>query len=266
MTSGAPPVIRDARGAPDIGDAVPALWLVLLPALLAPVAVFAAFALAAASPGLGRFALPLCATLAIYPVFAKFVARGRKGAAVIAALLWAASFSAALITHTARDPDAAGPVVLMGPPYREEMFDFIATGSGRESDPGRFVPQHLLHACVFSVVTLLSGGLLGLAMGAVLVGYMSYYVGALASGPHPLEAGLLGWPPWAIVRVVAFVLLGAVLSRPLLQRLQGRRTGLMPDRSDRRTLSIALALLLFDIILKAAFAPMWSTLLRPCLP
>jgi hypothetical protein len=256
MTGAAAPEIREA----------PPRWPIVLPALLAPVAVFAAFALAGASTALGRIALPVFATLAVYPVFAKHVSAGRKGTAVAAALLWAASFSISLITHTARDPDAAGPVVLMGPPYRAEMFEFIATGSGRESDPGRFVPQHLLHTGVFAVVTLLTGGLAGLAMGAVLVGYMSYYVGALASGPHPLEAGLLGWPPWAIVRVVAFVLLGAVLSRPLLLRLKGQRTRLWPDRSDRRTLSIALALLLFDIILKATFAPLWSTLLRPCLP
>jgi len=244
----------------------PRLLLLALPALLAPVAVFAAFVLVSLSPAIGRAALPGLATLAIFPVFARLVAAGRRGAAVTAALLWAASLSVSLITHTMRDPAAAGPGVLMGPPYRDEMFDFIAQGEGRESDPRQFVPQHLLHAGLFAVVTLATGGLLGLAMGAVLVDYMSYYVGALASGPHPLEAALLGWPPWAIVRVVAFVLLGAVLSRPLLLRLAGRRTGLMPGPGDRRTIGVATALLLLDIALKATLAPAWSTLLRPCLP
>jgi hypothetical protein len=237
-----------------------------LPALLAPVAVFGALFVAAFSPAAGRIALPLFATLAIYPVFARCVADGRRAAAITSALLWAVSLSAALIAHTARDPESAGAGILLGPPYRDEMFGYVATGAGRESDPARFVPQHLLHAAIFSVVSLASGGLLGLVMGAVLVGYMSYYVGSLASGPHPLTAGLLGWPPWAIVRVVAFVMLGAVLARPLLVRLRGRPERLLAEGADRRLLGVALALLLLDIILKATFAPAWSQILRPCLP
>jgi hypothetical protein len=95
---------------------------------------------------------------------------------------------------------------------------------------------------------------------------MSYYVGALAAGPHPLTAGLFGWPPWAIVRVVAFVMLGAALARPLLLRLRGRSERLFSEPADRRLLGAALALLLFDIVLKATFAPAWSLILRPCLP
>jgi hypothetical protein len=242
------------------------LLRILLPALLAPVVVFCAFTVAGMSPGAGRIALPGLATLAIYPVFARFVGEGRRAAAILAAVLWAISLSASLITHTARDPQTAGAGVLLGPGYRDEMFDYVASGEGRESDHARFVPQHLLHAGIFAVVTLLSGGVLGLVMGAVLVGYMSYYVGALAAGPHPLTAGLLGWPPWAIVRVVAFILLGAVLSRPLLVRLRGRPERLLAEPADRRLLGIALALLLLDILLKATFAPAWSQILRPCLP
>jgi len=244
----------------------PGLLFVLLPALLAPVAVFLAFAVAAASPAAGRIALPMLATLAVYPVFARCVTEGRRAAAITAALLWAASLSASLITHTARDPAAAGAGVFMGPPYRDEMFAFIASGQGRESDPARFVPQHLLHAGIFAVVTLASGGVLGLLMGAVLVGYMSYYVGALASGPHAMTAGLLGWPPYAVVRVVAFVILGAVLARPLLVRLRGRPERLLAQPADRRLLGTALALLLLDIVLKAVVAPAWAGILRPCLP
>jgi hypothetical protein len=43
----------------------------------------------------------------VYPVFARSVAEGRRAAAILAALLWAASLSASLITHTARDPGTA---------------------------------------------------------------------------------------------------------------------------------------------------------------
>ena len=239
---------------------------VLLPALLAPAAVFLAFAGGSMSPALGRAALPVLATLALYPFFARMVADGRRGAATAAALLWALGLSVSLITHTARDPEVAGRGILMGPPYRDEMFEYVATGIGRESQPGRFIPQHLLHAGLFCVVSILSGGLLGLTMGAVLVGYMSYYVGALAAGPQPLTAALLGWPPWAILRVVAFVLLGTVLARPLLLRLRGPRSAPLFEPADRRILLAAAALLVADIALKTAFATTWANLLRPCLP
>jgi len=240
--------------------------LVLLPAMLAPAAALAAVALAGPWPSLGRAALPALATAAVYPVFAFFVARGARRSAVLSALLWAASLSAAIIVLAARDPEGTGRAVLMGPSYRDEMFQYVASGAGRETDPGRFVPQHLLHAGLFSVVTLLSGGLLGLAMGSALVGYMSFYVGALAGGPHPATAALLGWPPWAIVRVVAFVLLGAVLARPLLVRLRGAPAAPLFEPDDRRLFLAAVLLLIADIVLKTTLAPTWSTLLRPCLP
>ena len=230
--------------------------LPLLPALLAPPAVFAAFSLG------GRLLLPLLATLAVYPPFAGLVMRGRRAAAIVSALLWAASLSVSIIMMTARDPGRAGAVVLNGEAYRDELFAFIAAGAGRESDPARFVPQHALHLGLFAAATLVSGGLLGLAMGAVLLGYMSFYVGSLLAGPAPLLAALFGWPPWATARVVAFILLGALLSRPLLARL-GRRP--IPSQHERRIYLAAVALLILDVALKALLAARWAALLRPCL-
>jgi len=192
------------------------LWVALLPAVLAPLAAILGVASGRA------FLLPILATAAVYPIYARLIVRGRPGAAAIAAILWAASLSASMVTMTARDPGRTAGVVLNGPAYRDEMFAYVASGIGRESQPSRFVPQHLLHLAAFAVLTAATGGLLGLLLGAGLVGYMSFYVGALAAGPEPLRAALFGWPPWAVLRVVAFILLGTVLSRPLLARLTRR--------------------------------------------
>jgi hypothetical protein len=227
------------------------------PAILAPPAV--GLALLLGHP----LVLPLAATAAIWPFFASLLAAGRRGGAVAAALLWAASLSATLIAVTARDPGRVAPIVLRGASYRDEMFSYVATGVGTESTPRLFVPQHLLHAGLFSAATLLSAGVLGLMMGEVLVAYMSYYVGALASGPAPWTGALLGWPPWAVLRVVAFVLLGSVLSRPLLGLVLRRR---VPHPPDRPVVAAALVLLLADLVLKAALATTWAAILRPCLP
>jgi hypothetical protein len=235
--------------------------VVVLPALLAPAAVFLARA------GSGPVLLPLLATLAIYPVLALLIARRRRLAAVAATLLWAASLSASVIALTARRPDAMAPVVLGGAAYRDEMFEFIRTGQGRESDPSRFLPQHLLHLGAICLLAYLSAGLLGIGLGAVLVGYMSFYVGSLAAaGGSPALAFLLGWPPWAILRVVAFVLLGVVLAEPLLLAARRRmRLAAVEVPARRSWYVIVAALLLADATLKYLLAPHWGTLLRRCL-
>jgi hypothetical protein len=196
------------------------------------------------------------------------VLAGRRGAAVLSVLLWAASLSASVIVLTARDPAAAAPVVARGEVYRAEMFAFVRTGAGRESTPALFLPQHAAHLAAFCVLAVASGGLLGLGLGAVLVGYMSFYVGALAAaGGDPVAAYLFGWPPWAILRVVAFVILGVLLSEPLLGAAARRAGRAAPPRA--RVLPAAggaLALLAADVLLKTFLARPWAALLRRCLP
>jgi hypothetical protein len=234
---------------------------VILPAILAPAAVLLA---GAAS---GRVLLPILATLAIYPVLALLLVRGRRRTAAIATLLWAASLSVSVIGLTARRPETMERIVLHGAEYRDEMFGFIRSGHGRESDPARFVPQHVLHLAAFCLLAWVSAGLLGIALGAVLVAYMSFYVGSLAAaGGAPALAFAIGWPPWAILRVVAFVLLGVALAEPLLlaamRRVRTSGTGI----SNRRPWYLtAAALLLADVVLKYLLAPGWAALLRRCL-
>ena len=66
---------------------------------------------------------------------------------------------------------------------------------------------------------------------------------------------LLGWQPWAICRVAAFVVLGVVLAEPLLSRLRPYRyDGL---RAARPYLIAAAAGIAADWILKALLAPDW---------
>ncbi|HZM70806.1 MAG TPA: hypothetical protein VFB95_10630 [Candidatus Cryosericum sp.] len=231
--------------------------LTAIPALLAPAAAGLGFLFG------GRLLLPVLATLAIYPCFALLIVRGRRNAAIAAALLWAASLSVTTILLTVRDPARAGAAILNGDAYRDEMFAFIADGKGRESDPAAFVPLHARHLSLFVLLSAISAGLLGLGMGTVLVGYMSYYVGALAGGPAPLPAALFGWPPWAVVRVVGFIILGTLLSRPLLSRLVRRP---IPAEGEGRLYLLAFALLVLDLLLKWLLAPYWPALLRPCLP
>jgi hypothetical protein len=229
---------------------------VILPPLLAPAATL--LARAAGS----RLLLPILATLAVYPCMAFLVLRGRRLLAASATFLWAVSLSATIIALASRDPETIGRLVVRGAEYRDEMFAFIRAGEGVESDPSRFLPQHALHLAGFVILAVTTGGLAAMFLGSVLVGYMSYYVGALAAAGAPLTAFLLGWPPWAILRVAAYVLLGVALSHPLLAALAGRT---LPFSSRRAWYLAALGLLLADAVLKALLAPTWAALLRPCL-
>jgi hypothetical protein len=155
-------------------------------------------------------------------------------------------------------PEAARDGILHGEAYRQEMLGWVRTGVAPENSPRLFIPQHLLHLGVFLLLTWASGGYLGLVLGAFLVTYMSYFVGsyAAASG-HPLLGSLLAWVPWSVVRVCAFVLLGALFSRPLLARR------VWPfERWEVRLMALAFAGLLVDILVKSFFAPSYGLFLR----
>src|SRR5436305_3706166 len=96
-------------------------------------------------------------------------------------------------------------------------------------------------------------------MGAVLMNYMGHYVGTLAGASrHPILTMVLGWHPWAVIRIVSFVVIGVVLSAPVW-------SGLARARVDRRLavrlLAYAAAGLLVDIVLKTLLAPAWHRLL-----
>src|SRR5204863_1676515 len=139
--------------------------------------------------------------------------------------------------------------VLHGSAYRDEMFAWIRTGVGTEGSPRRFVPQHALHLGAFVLLSLLSASALSIAMGAVLMNYMGFYVASLARAGAPLWAVvLLGWQPWAIARVAAFSVLGVVLAQPLLRRL--RAMGESAPSSTPLMIAAGAALLV-DVVLKA---------------
>ena len=220
------------------------LWLALTPLL----------PLVAAIPYIGRWALPIWAPLTVYPAFAARVRRGDYEAAWQLGVAWAALLSLGVIALVELWPNVAAAGILNGEPYREEMFTWISTGVAPENDWRQFLPIHLEHLALFLLLTWVSGGYLGLSLGAALVGWMSYFVGcfALASG-HPVLGAAAAWVPWSVLRVLAFVLLGALFSRPLLVRR------VWPfARREYLLMALAAAGLVADALIKAALAPVYG--------
>lgn len=223
------------------------LWILLTPFLPLLVAL----------PG-GKWLFPLVAPLTLYPAFAERVRERDTFKAWQLGVAWAVLLSAGVIALVFVMPDAAREGIVNGEPYRQEMFTWINTGAGRENDWHAFLPTHLSHFAIFLVLTWISGGYLGLVLGAVLTGYMSYFVGsyAVASG-QPLLGSLAAWVPWSVVRVLAFVLFGAIFAQPLLLRR------IWPfGRDEHKLMALAASGLLADILLKALAARDYGLFLR----
>jgi hypothetical protein len=156
-------------------------------------------------------------------------------------------------------PAQTDALFLRGRPYRTEMFAWVMTGRGAESSPSQFIPQQTRDAAVFSTLALATGGVLAMPMGAALMNYMGHYVGTLAAASrHPVPTLLLGWHPWAVIRVISFVILGVLLSAPLLSKLFAFR---VQWRSMRPLALVAAAGLVVDVVMKALVAPAWQRLL-----
>ena len=203
--------------------------------------------------------LPILNTLASFPFMVLALKRGDLRLAVARMLLWALTMAVAATLLSYARPAQTDTLFLRGESYRADMFGWVLTGRGAESTPSQFIPQQAGHAVLFSALALVTGGVAAMPMGAVLMNYMGHYVGTLAAASrHPLLTMVLGWHPWAVIRVISFVVIGVVLSAPLLSRLGSFTV----DRRFARMLLLGAGVgLVADIILKTLLAPAWQRLL-----
>jgi hypothetical protein len=195
-----------------------------------------------------------------FPFMIASLRRGRVAEAIWRMLVWSAALAVCATTTSYLGTAEAGRLFLRGESYRREMFEFLRSGDGPEGDIRRFLPQHLAHAAVFCTLALGTGALLAMPLGAMLMNYMAYYVGALgAASAHPWKAMALAWAPWAVIRIAGFVTLGVVLGGPVLARILGFEYRL---RAQWRWIGLAGAALLADVVLKWALAPIWREMIR----
>lgn len=203
--------------------------------------------------------VPVFNAFAGFPFMVAALRRDDIRLAIARMLIWALALGTCATLLSFVRPWRTDSLFLRGGSYRVEMFAWVLTGRGEESDPARFIPKHALHAAGFAAAALATGGVLALAMGAVLMNQMGNYVGTLAAASaHPVATMMLGWHPWAVVRIVSYVAIGVILSAPLLSRLGGFR---FDWRAARPLLGWAGAGLVADIVLKSLLAPAWQRLL-----
>jgi len=190
------------------------------------------------------------------------LSRGQVRRAIAVMLVWALTMGvvSTIMAASGWSRRHDGGELFLRAAYRDEMFQWVRTGVGAESTPSTFVPRHLGYAAVFTATSAATGGVLSMPMGAVLMNQMGEYVGAMAgASAHPFASAVVGWHPWAIVRVTGFVILGVVLSGVVLSRIMRFPYSL---RAERRWLQVGVGLLVLDIALKWTLAPAWATLLK----
>ena len=205
--------------------------------------------------------LPALNALPAYVVMVERLRAGDRRGAVISVLTWAAALAVFGTASFALWPSRLESIVLNGRAYRDEMFAWICTGVGSEGSPRLFLPQHLLHLAAFVALCLATASAFGILMGAVLMNYMSFYVSSLLrAGVPAATVALLGWQPWALCRVAAFCVLGALLAEPLLRRLRPYTSSGLAGAWP--WLLAASAGIVGDWMLKAFLAPTWGLLLR----
>ncbi len=238
------------RGALERFSGSPVAWLYV---------VVAAAASAYAGVQIGHpYLLPMLNAALAYPVFIGGVASGKRVRTVAQMLLWALALSVTTVWLTQHSPFKVEAVTLHGSAYRNEMFSWIRSGVGKESTPTQFLPLHALHFAIFCAAAFLTAGFAALAFGAVLLNYMNFYVGSLIlHTEHRSLAAIVGWPIYAEIRVIGYVVSAVALAE--LSRRVFLRRPLTPGWE--RALGVGLWLVVLDAVVKIAIAPQWRDLL-----
>jgi len=222
---------------------------------------------AAASTALGFWVgkpwlLPLLGAAVPIPLFLKCIRESRPSQAAGWVLYWCIPQSIAVGLAVFLFPERAADVVWRGPAYAAEMLHYIRTGQGAEGSPRLFLPIHARHFALLCVSSFLTFGAGGLVLGTVLLNYMNFYVAELTrQAAMPALAAVVGWPVWAVFRVVGFTLLGAAFAQVSWHLWSKWRGRVITRPLAMKLFYLGLGCVLLDALLKALLAPAWRGLL-----
>src|SRR5207245_9925823 len=99
--------------------------------------------------------VPVLNTLASFPFMVAALRRGNVRLAIARMLVWALAVGVCARLLSYAQPWRTDVLFLRGASYRSDMFAWVLTGRGAESDPARFIPQHVLPASASAARALL---------------------------------------------------------------------------------------------------------------
>lgn len=208
---------------------------------------------------LPAYMVPIVCVLPAYPIMAMRLMNKDRFGAIIYMLLWALILGVSMTLFIYKMPDVATIHILNGEKYKSEMIEWVLTGTGKESNPYQFIPHHIFEFVIFIFFSLISGSSLSIILGAFLMNYMAYYVANLSITGKSIWLLLLGWHPWSILRIIAYIILGVILSEPLLSKILHYEYDF---KLTTKYTMIAFILWLSDLTIKILLAPTWQKILK----
>jgi hypothetical protein len=223
----------------------------------------AAFATSAAGVLAGnKFLLPALDVAAVLPVYVwARLHRGFQGAA-LALLGWGFCKAAAVATFTVFFPAHAREAVAYGGSYADGMTLWLASGADL-AGLGAGGTWRITEAAALAGSSLVTAGVGGLAVAAMLLNCQAYYLGTLLShAAEPWRVVALGWPLWEAFRALAFVNILLAAAEPMISKVLGRP---VRGRDVRDGAIIALLMMVTAYLAQIYLAPWWREALAPAL-
>jgi len=198
-----------------------------------------------------RVALPLVQSALGWAAF--LLAWDVVGAAWAAASVgaWVLGTTVASVYVFLGHPRETDERVIRAASYRASMLAWLESGEGPQERPVATLASHLREAIWYTAAAIATANFASIAMGAILLNEMNAYVATLLrAAKRTGTVLLLAWNVWSVVRVAAYVLIGAAAASPLL-RLASWRV----DASAVRALAGAGAIgVVVDLVLKLALS------------
>ena len=213
-----------------------------------------------------QICLPLLSAAVLIPMFLWALRQGRPRRAITLALFWVVVQSSSVIVASLLFEDTAGRAVQGGLEYRSAWLAWSEGGPLVSLAPSLAYGRQVIELALYALVMALTGGVGGLLLLTLALDRFNFTVASLlSSAQSPVLATVAAWPLWMIVRLVGYLIVGAVLAEPVAN------FDLRPAylaawlRARKRLLLAGLAIILLGVILQVLLAPLYQTILQNAL-
>jgi hypothetical protein len=213
-----------------------------------------------------QICLPLLSAAVLIPMFLWALRQGRPRKAVTLALFWVVVQSVSVVAASLLFEDTAGRAVQGGLEYRSAWLAWIEGGPLVSIAPSLAYGRQVIELVLYALAMTLTGGVGGLLLLTLALDRFNFTVASLlAIAQSPVLSAVAAWPVWLIVRLVGYLIVGAVLAEPVAN-LDLRPAYLAAWLQARKRLLLAgLAIILLGVLLQVLLSPLYRTILHNAL-
>jgi hypothetical protein len=165
-----------------------------------------------------RYVTPALNLVVIAPFYLWAAVRGRFGPAVGLSIIWLGCTAAFLTVGVTLFPERAAGAILYGDAYNVDFGAWLADENAVSAGTWNYIGTSAVQGAFVSGLSLLTGGLGGLLLASINVGYVSYNAGRLLLGSTNGTLSILfAWPFWEALKAISFVNLSVAFGVPVLR-------------------------------------------------